>query len=68
MAKPTVYVETSIPSFFHDARTAPDIVARRNWTRQWWALAGNDYELATSEVVLDELTDGPEEHHEVWLG
>jgi hypothetical protein len=36
MPKPRVHVETTIPSFYHEARTAPDIVARREWTRQWW--------------------------------
>jgi hypothetical protein len=30
MAKARVYVETTIPSFYHESRTAPDIVARRD--------------------------------------
>ena len=33
MRKPRVYVETTIPSFYHEPRTTPDIVARRAWTR-----------------------------------
>ena len=33
MARPRVYVETTIPSFYHEMRTTPDIVARRQWTR-----------------------------------
>ena len=37
MVKSRVYVETTVPSFYHETRTAPDIVARREWTRQWWA-------------------------------
>ena len=37
MAKTRVYVETTIPSFYHEARTTPDILARRDWTRRWWA-------------------------------
>ena len=41
MTKPRVYVETTIPSFYHDARTTPDIVARREWTRLWWSDAGD---------------------------
>ena len=42
--KPSVYIETSIPSFYYEVRTEPDNVARRNWTRQWWNLhrGGND--------------------------
>jgi len=58
MPKPRVYVETTIPSFYHEARTAPDIVARREWTRQWWDGAPERYELVTSPAVLDELTGG----------
>src|SRR5690349_2058018 len=53
--KPRVYVETTIPSFYHEARTSPDIVARRDWTRQWWDGARHRYELLTSPAVLDEL-------------
>ena len=34
VAKPRVYVETSISSFYVERRTAPDVVARREWTRQ----------------------------------
>ena len=61
VAKPRVYVETTIPSFYVEGRTAPDVVARRQWTRQWWADAPKRYELVTSTAVLDELTgDVPE--------
>lgn len=59
MAKPRVYVETTIPSFYLEARTTPDIVARREWTRRWWAEAEHRYELVTSTAVLDELASGP---------
>ena len=61
MNKPRVYVETTIPSFYHETRTAPDIVARRRWTRQWWSGAPERYELVTSSPVLDELAGGPRE-------
>lgn len=61
MSKPRVYVETTIPSFYHETRTAPDIVARRRWTRQWWSSAPERYELVTSSPVLDELAGGPRE-------
>ena len=33
------YVETTIPSFYHEARTEPSIMARREWARQWWTTA-----------------------------
>jgi predicted nucleic acid-binding protein len=61
MGKPRVYVETTIPRFYHETRTAPDIVARRRWTRQWWSGAPERYELVTSSPVLDELAGGPRE-------
>ncbi|MGH8479427.1 MAG: DUF29 family protein [Gammaproteobacteria bacterium] len=50
--------ETTVPSFYHEVRTAPDIVARREWTRQWWDNATERYELVTSLAVLDELAGG----------
>jgi predicted nucleic acid-binding protein len=61
MSKPRVYVETTIPSFYHETRTASDILARRRWTRQWWSGAPERYELVTSSPVLDELAGGPRE-------
>ena len=67
MAKPRTDVETTIPSFYHDARTTPDILARREWTRQWWTRASTDAELVTSIAVLDELAGGPEERKGDWL-
>jgi hypothetical protein len=67
MAKPRVYVETTIPSFYYDARTTPDIVARREWTRQWWGPASTKFELVTSVAVLDELAGGPPERSGDWL-
>ncbi len=67
MTMPRAYVETTIPSFYYESRTAPDIVARREWTRKWWADAGNHFELVTSLGVLDELSNGPVERREEWL-
>jgi hypothetical protein len=52
------YVETSIPSFFFEARTQPDMVARRDWTRAWWAKASATSDLITSPAVIDELERG----------
>ena len=56
--KETVYVETSIPSFYHEARTQPEMVVRREWTRQWWEAARGRYELVTSPAVVNELERG----------
>ncbi len=55
---PRVYIETSIPSFYHEIRKEPDMVARRNWTREWWNSHGAGYALVTSIPVIDELEAG----------
>jgi hypothetical protein len=52
------YIETSIPSFYHTTREGPAAVARRDWTRHWWAVARERYSLVTSDPVLDELRKG----------
>jgi predicted nucleic acid-binding protein len=56
--KKTVYIETTIPSFYYNERTAPEIVVCSKWTRQWWDLHRKDFDCCTSDVVLDEL-DNP---------
>jgi predicted nucleic acid-binding protein len=48
-------------------RTSPDIVARKEWTRQWWDGAQERYELVTSPAVLDELAGGVAEWGEMRL-
>ena len=58
MTKPLVYIETTIPSFYYEKRTDPGIVARREWTQQWWDTAPEHFELVTSPAVLDELAGG----------
>ncbi|HEU0300332.1 MAG TPA: type II toxin-antitoxin system VapC family toxin [Longimicrobium sp.] len=58
MPKPNAYIETTIPSFYYDLRPDPEMVARRLWTRQWWASARDHYALLTSEVVAEELSAG----------
>lgn len=56
--KPRVYIETSIPSFYYEIRTEPEMEARKQWTRQWWDNASSDYLLVTSVAVIDELNHG----------
>jgi predicted nucleic acid-binding protein len=53
-----VYIETTIPSFYHEVRTEPEMLARRAWTREWWEVHRSDFDLLTSEAVLDELENG----------
>lgn len=56
--KKRVYIETSIPSFYYETRPAPEMVARRNWTRQWWREQRENYDLVTSLAVIEELKEG----------
>nr|VFK58624.1 MAG: PIN domain-containing protein [Candidatus Kentron sp. UNK]VFK68495.1 MAG: PIN domain-containing protein [Candidatus Kentron sp. UNK] len=54
----TVYIETSIPSFYHEIRASAEFVAMKNWTRQWWDSRKDLYQCFTSAAVLDELENG----------
>ena len=54
--KPTVYIETTIPSYYCDER--PELAADIARTRQWWDTERTDYECYVSEAVLAELTEG----------
>ena len=53
-----IYLETSIPSFYYETRPEPEMVARKVWTRQWWTEKRANYEVFTSEAVIDELSSG----------
>ncbi len=52
------YVETSIPSFYFEVRTEPEMLARRDWTRAWWSANRGSVELVASVAVIDELGRG----------
>jgi predicted nucleic acid-binding protein len=54
--KSTVYVETTIPSYYCDDR--PALFADIARTREWWDGERKDYECFVSPVVLDELSAG----------
>ena len=53
-----IYVETTIPSFYHEVRNEPEMIARRNWTREWWSLSVGRDELVTGPPVIAELERG----------
>ena len=53
-----VYIETTIPRFYYEVRTEPEMIARRNWTRAWWDSRRQEYQLVTSVAVVDELQAG----------
>ena len=53
-----VYIETSIPSFYYEVRTDPEMIARINWTKEWWDNERDHYQLVTSLAVIEELESG----------
>lgn len=52
----TVYIETTIPSYYCDARSS--LAADIERTREWWDRERTGYTCFTSSVVLDELSEG----------
>ncbi|HEY4760447.1 MAG TPA: hypothetical protein VIH42_07700 [Thermoguttaceae bacterium] len=54
--KATIYIETSVPSYYCDSR--PELAADIARTKQWWDEERQDYECFISEVVLGELAEG----------
>jgi len=54
-----IYIETSVPSFYYETRPDRDLQARRDWTRQWWALPKFDQELVIGLPVISELEETP---------
>jgi predicted nucleic acid-binding protein len=54
----TVYIETTIPSAYFERRPQPKIVARKEWTREWWDSHRHRYDLVTGFPVIEELSRG----------
>ncbi|MFK0735658.1 MAG: hypothetical protein ACFKPT_22340 [Gloeotrichia echinulata GP01] len=51
--KSKIYIETSIPSFYYEIRTEPDMIARKEWTRFWWNQVRHQYEVVNQFWILD---------------
>jgi len=51
-----IHIETTVVSFYHNARTGPEMISRQNWTCRWLdaAFEGAD-EWVTSLAVEKEL-------------
>lgn len=62
--KASVYIETTIFSFYYDRRNTPAIIAMGDWTRQWWDNYRHAYDVITSTAVLAELDTGNLPHRE----
>jgi predicted nucleic acid-binding protein len=50
-----IYIETTIPSFYHETRKDIESLSRHHWTRKWWDEHRHGYKLFTSYAVLQEL-------------
>ena len=59
MDKPTVYVETTIPSYLVAEPSRDVVVAgHQRTTHDWWKTAGERFEMMISESVYQELSAG----------
>ncbi|MBI4581038.1 MAG: type II toxin-antitoxin system VapC family toxin [Planctomycetes bacterium] len=56
--KPTVYLDSSVPSYRLPQGDDPIIRARHMLTRQWWEEDLPRFSAFISQVVLDELKEG----------
>ncbi len=52
----SVYIETTIPSYYATTRTGMDRDVER--TREWWERERTQYHCFISPVVIDELSEG----------
>lgn len=55
----SIFIETTIPSYYV-ARPSRDLIqfARQELTREWWDTRRHDFDLRTSQLVLDEAAGG----------
>lgn len=59
--KPSVYIESSVPSYL-TARASRDLVkaAHQQITQEWWEQKGS-FDLYISEIVIQEISQGDQE-------
>ena len=57
-----IYIETTIPSFYHTLRTDAESRVRQKWTRQWWNEYAGIFTLVSSVAVIEEarIDNAPE--------
>ena len=55
----SIFIETTIPSLYV-SRPSRDLLqlARQELTREWWDTQRQEFDLFTSQLVLDEVADG----------
>lgn len=59
--KPTVYLDSTVPSYWLPQGQDPIVHARHLITRQWWAEELPRFDAYISQIVLDELAAGKAE-------
>jgi len=57
--KPTLYLQTTIPSYLK-AKQSRDIIqtARQQITAEWWDSRLSDFDIFISQIVIDEASEG----------
>jgi hypothetical protein len=63
----SVYIETTIPSFYFEERQTPVLIAWRQATRTWWDSFRHHYRLVMSDFVIRELRRAPAPKREATL-
>jgi predicted nucleic acid-binding protein len=58
----TVYIETSILSYYYETRSGLKFAAWREITREWWKTYRHFYQTVTSDAVFAELNEGEYPH------
>jgi len=53
--KKSLYLDTTIPSYYYDQRKELDIRYKRKITRDWWTNEKDYFDLYISELVMVEL-------------
>ena len=63
MEKPTLYMETTVPSYLL-AEPSRDVIAlaRQDITRRWWLRDQAHFAVFVSDIVLEEAGDGDREY------
>jgi hypothetical protein len=55
----SVYIETTVPSFYFETRKSPLVLAWQAATRMWWDQYRARYRLCVSRFVMEELSRAP---------
>ena len=59
--KPTIYLDSSVPSYWLPQGPDPIVQARHLLTRRWWTEELPRFDIFASQVVLEELSGGDPE-------